>query len=369
MAITQTIRFLLKKYGLGSDPHPNREEFNLFIDTIENNAAMFGQGNTAGRPAAGKRGRFYWDEEAKRVYYDDGASFNDTNPNGGGGAGAALAIGGDGIEGASARAARADHKHPLPLATTAAPGALSAADKAKLDNSTAAATASTLALRDGNGRISVNTPTAAAHTTTKGYVDDLIQQTATFAEDVVDSVRYICTSTTRPAAGKRYDGQEIFETDTRRVRIWNAAAGRWECVQQSPTAYTPQWNGFANLGAGFATGGSYAVIGPRIVKANMWLRAGAGASLGLGRVAATLPFAVAGYPQQFGEGSLLVTGPGGILRKIIGTTGGGASSIELWAQPDVNYQQASMQTLGDRGYPFTQGTEIHFNFTYESDNI
>lgn len=369
MAITPTLRFALKQYGSGGDPHPNRAEFNAMIDAIENNAAMFSQGATGARPPAGKRGRFFYDETADRIFYDNGTGWKDANPNGGGGAGLALAIGGAGGEGVSTRAARADHTHPLPLATNAIPGAMSAADKAKLDAATDAATANALARRDASSRVSVGTPTAAAHATTKGYVDNLIQETANFAEDVVDSVRYICTSTTRPAVGLRYDGQEIFETDTRRTRIWDEAAARWECVRQSHTLYTPQWQGFTNLGAGFTTGGSYVVIGPRMVRCNMFLRAGAGASMGNSRLAVTLPFAVGGYPQQFGEGSLLESGPAGPLRKIMGATGGGATAMEIWAHPSVTDAAAAMRTPGQMGYPFGQNTEIHLNFTYESDNI
>jgi hypothetical protein len=367
MAITPTLRFLLKQYGSGGDPHPNRAEFNAMIDSLENNAAMFSQGITGARPAAGKRGRFYWDETVDRLYYDNGTAWKDANPNGGGGAGLALAIGGAGSEGVSSRAARADHTHPLPLATGAAPGAMSAADKAKLDAGTDAATASALARRDVSGRISVGTPTAAGHATTKSYVDGLIQDTANFAEDVVDSVRFICTSTTRPAAGLRYVGQEIFETDTKRTRIWDGT--RWECVRQSHTLFTPVWSGFTSLGGGYTVGGSYAVIGPRMVRCNMWLKAGAGASMGNGRLAVTLPFPAAGYPQQFGQGSLLIDGPLGPLRAISGAFGGGSTGVELWAWPNLEYLSAAMRTLGEAGYPFAQNTEIHFNVTYESDNI
>lgn len=46
-----------------------------------------------------------------------------------------------------------------------------AADKTKLDNATAAATASRLVVRDTAGRAQFATPAAAADATTKGYVD------------------------------------------------------------------------------------------------------------------------------------------------------------------------------------------------------
>ena len=46
-----------------------------------------------------------------------------------------------------------------------------AVDKEKLDTATSAATASALASRDANGAMSVGTPTATTHATTKDYVD------------------------------------------------------------------------------------------------------------------------------------------------------------------------------------------------------
>jgi hypothetical protein len=59
-------------------------------------------------------------------------------------------------------------------ATGAADGFMPAADKAKLDAATDAATASTLALRDGAGALKVATPTDAAHAATKDYVDSTV---------------------------------------------------------------------------------------------------------------------------------------------------------------------------------------------------
>jgi hypothetical protein len=367
MAITPTLRFLLKQYGSGGDPHPNRAEFNLMIDALENSAAMFSQGITGARPAAGKRGRFYWDETVDRLFYDTGATWKDANPNGGGGAGLALAIGGAGSEGVSTRAARADHTHPLPLATAAVDGAMVKTDKAKLDAATDAATALTLARRDASGRISVATPTAGGHAVTKTYVDNLITSTVEYANAEIDAVRFICTSLTRPTGAQRYVGQEIYETDTKRSRMWDGTT--WECFRQPHTLYTPVWQGFSNLGAGYTVGGSYAVVGPRMVRCNMFLRGGAGANMGNARLAVTLPVVAAGYPQQFGVGSNLITGNSGPLRAIFGATGGGASAIELWSWPDIGIDQGAMRTLGEMGYPFTQNSEIHFNFTYESDNI
>jgi hypothetical protein len=182
MAIIETLRLALKKYTSGGDPHPTRAEFNTMIDALENNVGMFSQGITSARPAAGKIGREYWDTEANRKYYDDGTAWRDLNPNGGGGAGAKVTPGINGIEGVSARSARADHTHRIDLVTGSAHGAMSAADKAKLDTATSAATGNALVQRDANARVSVNTPTSATHATTKAYVDGLITEAANYVD-------------------------------------------------------------------------------------------------------------------------------------------------------------------------------------------
>ena len=185
MAIIETARLLLKKYTSGGDPHPTRAEFNDMIDDLENNVSMFSQGITAGRPAAGKIGREYWDTEANRKYYDDGTAWRDLNPNGGGGAGAKVTPGVNGTEGVSARSARADHTHRIDLATGAAPGAMSAADKLLLDAATSAAAGNAVVKRDANARASFNTPIDASHAATKSYVDGLITATADYVDGQV----------------------------------------------------------------------------------------------------------------------------------------------------------------------------------------
>lgn len=182
MTVLETARFLLKKYTSGGDPHPTRDEHNLMIDAIENNAVMGSQGVTGARPAAGKGRRLFWDETAQRLQYDDGANWKDLNPNGGGGAGTVIVPGAAAVEGTSVRAARADHTHALPLATNTAHGAMSSADKTKLDAATAAATPSTLAARDASGRISVGTPINADHAATKAYTDDILNQAADYTD-------------------------------------------------------------------------------------------------------------------------------------------------------------------------------------------
>ncbi|AOZ64692.1 minor tail protein [Arthrobacter phage Chocolat] len=69
----------------------------------------------------------------------------------------------------------------LPASTSAAAGSMSAADKAKLDAASAAATPSTLVLLDGNGRAAVANPSLAGEIANKGYVDTQVATRATTA--------------------------------------------------------------------------------------------------------------------------------------------------------------------------------------------
>lgn len=81
------------------------------------------------------------------------------------------------------------------LATSSAPGVMSAADKAKLDNATAESSSVTLVLRDVNGQAKFGTPTDDAHAATKGYVD-----AARSGLDVKQSVRAATTGPINIAA-------------------------------------------------------------------------------------------------------------------------------------------------------------------------
>ena len=83
MAESVTDRFGFHKQSAGTDGWPGRAGFMAILDLIENNAAMFGQGTLAARPAAAaeKRGRVYvvtgdptpWQNGA--VYYDTGGTW------------------------------------------------------------------------------------------------------------------------------------------------------------------------------------------------------------------------------------------------------------------------------------------------------
>lgn len=172
MAITTSPRLGAKKYGAGSDPHPSRTEYNAFIDLLDAKTAIPLQGTSDQRPPAGTRGRFYWDTTVSRMYWDDGTTWVDLNPNGGGGAGVDVLVARTPTEGTSTRAARADHTHSVPLATETSAGAMSTGDKAKLNGATFQPTGNTVMMRAPGGQSRVADPggdTQAA--TPKSYVD------------------------------------------------------------------------------------------------------------------------------------------------------------------------------------------------------
>ena len=409
MTVSNTLRFLLKKYSSGGDPHPSRVEFNLMIDAIEGNAAMFSQGPTGSRPAAGKRGRWYWDETAERMYYDNGSAWKDQNPNGGGGAGAPIVPGTPAAEGISAKSARADHTHALPLATTAAAGAMSPAQKATLDAATATATDDTLMKRGVGGRTSVGTPTDAGHATTKAYVDGVVNTVGEDAADYADAAVAaipLVTSTTdgrmrkadkakldtasssatpntlmmtdgsgrykaaAPSASTDVTNKTYVDTAVNGAKDYadttatTAAAAAVTADRPVFTAFTPVWSGFENLGTtGLIQSGQYAKIGPNLVRADLRLRAGTGGALGTGRISVTLPFPAGGAIMQFGSGALLPTGLDGVVRKVEVGARPGNTTAELWAPATP---AEVLKTPGEAGYPFAKNGEIHVSITYQT---
>lgn len=70
--------------------------------------------------------------------------------------------------------------------------------------------------------------------------------------DILDAQvgSFVCTSTTRPGADTRYTGQQIFETDTGLVRIWNGT--KWQLLSPGKVLSTPD--------AGFPVAASAATV-------------------------------------------------------------------------------------------------------------
>lgn len=174
MAIEETTRLGLTTYTSGSDFHPQRTDFNQRMQLLDELAAIVEQGAHADRPMPETMGRLWMSTDTEELYYDTGTTWVRVVRIGSGGAGEDVVVDGTASEGSSNRAARADHTHNLPLATASAPGAMSAADKADIDDAASADMPSTLVRRDGSGRTGVNDPDMGVHAANKRYVDDAV---------------------------------------------------------------------------------------------------------------------------------------------------------------------------------------------------
>ena len=65
---------------------------------------------------------------------------------------------------------------------------------------------------------------------------------------LMDQANIVCTTSSRPSAPP--DGQEIFETDTRRKAIWMAAEGRWQYMGPGPLGRVASAVATADVGSG-----------------------------------------------------------------------------------------------------------------------
>lgn len=174
MADELTTRLGLPIYTSGAEQHPTREDFNDRMSVLDEQVVIKRVGALADRPLAGDLpAGVVWEQTDAPydLWWNTGAEWLQFARIGHGGAGRGLSIGASGAEGTSARAARADHTHPLPLATPEQDGAMSRQDKDMLEKATPSSDSNTLALRDSNGRISVGPPGSNAHAANKRYVD------------------------------------------------------------------------------------------------------------------------------------------------------------------------------------------------------
>lgn len=105
------------------------------------------------------------------IYYDDGESWSPFVQFGSSDLLRNIVTSSSATVGTSTRAARADHSHQLPLATATTHGALPSGDKAALNGRTSNPVSSTMMIRDGNGRTQAQDPSTAQHVATKRYVD------------------------------------------------------------------------------------------------------------------------------------------------------------------------------------------------------
>ena len=128
----------------------------------------------------------------------------------------------------------------LNLADTSNAGLLSSDFWNALTDATDAATANKLAKRDGNGNISVATPTADAHAATKAYVD-----AARSGLDVKQSVRVATTANIGLATALTIDGVELAVGDRVLVKnqdteanngIYVVASGSWARAEDADSS-------------------------------------------------------------------------------------------------------------------------------------
>jgi len=196
MAITNTNKLGLPLYSAGTDPHPGRVDHNTIMQAINDNAMGVKQGLHAERPGAGVAGRTYFSTDRNTAAYDNGTTWVEYVPIGGlapsgvrAGATGPVLDGTGGNEGMSTKLARADHTHAVPLATDDLPGLMNADMFYLLARMTDAATPSTVVRRDAAARISVGTPTSAAHASTKAYADLVASDASRLSTGTIPAAR------------------------------------------------------------------------------------------------------------------------------------------------------------------------------------
>lgn len=171
-------------------------------------------------------------------------------------------------------------------------------------------------------------------------------------------VPFVCTSSTRPAPTA---GFMIYETNTKR---WYYGDGTdWHILAQDWVNFTPRFIGWKALGTNPTQRGQYCIGPGGMVTVRLQLKGGAGSSMGTGRVSVDgFPVAVGGSLQQYGECTWLISGPNGILRPGIMTTGGGATGAEFY----IAQGSAPVATPGAAGIPWQANSELHCSMTYNS---
>ena len=162
----------------------------------------------------------------------------------------------------------------------------------------------------------------------------------------------------------KYDGLIIQRRDLpgEPQLTWSTSANAWH--GQVWTPYTPSWNGWFNLGPGYVSTGSYMMIGPNLCTVRMKLKAGgAGAALGTGNIAVTLPFVSAPGQSTNGEGQWLGSGPGGGLQKIMLSNPESNIAAAIYSNPSGT---AIAQAPGAAGFGYGTPTEVHATITYRT---
>lgn len=186
MAVTTTPRLGLKTYGSGSDPHPNRDEFNAMIQGLEDQVMRTASGAAAPTDSA-PAGTAYLASSTQQLFVRNSSGWVEVAPRGTT-APQPVAPGGTAAVGTSLRSAREDHVHTVPMASPSASGAVTASFYNTVMGAADAATPSRLVVRDSAGRAQFADPAAALDAATKGYVDRALNAQKHAASDITSGV-------------------------------------------------------------------------------------------------------------------------------------------------------------------------------------
>lgn len=157
MSKSTTPRLGLSLFSADTDNHGGRPQHNEDHQALEEKVALWaGRGLLSARPSATIPGRIYVSTnqgDGGQASLDLGDKWLDLSTVGGGGAGNPVIVEGTPTEGTSARAARADHAHALPLATADRHGAMASQWAELMESASFGGTPWSLTIRDGAGRV------------------------------------------------------------------------------------------------------------------------------------------------------------------------------------------------------------------------
>ncbi|MCT9624277.1 hypothetical protein HWD94_03955 [Pseudarthrobacter equi] len=167
------------------------------------------------------------------------------------------------------------------------------------------------------------------------------------------------TKADRDGLADKFPGMTVSRLDLPGAPLETWDGNNWQ--GQVWTPYTPVWGGWANLGAGFQSTGSWIMLAPKLCEVRAKLKAGPGAAMGNGQLALTLPFTSASDQATLGEAEWLQTGVFGGLQKVILSNPPNNIQASILSWPG-GASQAVTPGVGGFGYGTT--TEVHATIKY-----
>lgn len=159
----------------------------------------------------------------------------------------------------------------------------------------------------------------------------------------------------------KYDGLIVQRRDIagRPLQTW----GGTDWHGQVLTPYTPSWDGWANRGSGYQSTGAYTMLAPKVCYAWQKLKAGSGASLGLGNLAVTLPFPSAADQVSQGRVSWFASGLLGAFRQATLLAPPSNIQASILSMPGGSGQGVSP---GNGGFTYGDTSEIYAEIIYRT---